>query len=80
MSIDGQAVALTEQHTLDQWLTASPHNRTVYDEVMNPNTLERDMKQMVGVDKAALYARIKQGIGDTPTSGFLSFFNSRISR
>jgi transmembrane sensor len=78
--IDGEKLTDAEQQALDLWLAASPHNRTVFNEVMDPDTLERDMKAMVGVDKKALWGRIKKGAADVRKPGILSFFRSGAGR
>lgn len=60
--IDGEVLSEVELQTLDQWLTASPYNRSVNEEVVNSNILELEIKQMVAVNKKALWGRIKKAL------------------
>lgn len=76
--IDQEMLDNREQQLLDEWLAASPHNRKVYEEVTNPEQLEKDIKEIVGYNKKELWGRIKDGTQTRP--GILSFFRSRVGR
>lgn len=77
--IDQERLDSHEQQLLDEWLAASPHNRSVYEEVTDPGRLEKDIKEIVGYNKKELWGRIKEGT-QLPKPGILSFFRSRVGR
>jgi transmembrane sensor len=76
--IDQERLDNHEQQLLDEWIAASPHNRKVYEEVTDPEQLEKDIKEIVGYNKKELWGRIKAGTQSRP--GILSFFRSPVGR
>jgi len=77
--IDQERLDSHEQQLLDEWIAASPHNRSVYEEVTDPDRLEKDIKEIVGYNKKELWGRIKDGT-QLPKPGILSFFRSPVGR
>jgi transmembrane sensor len=79
--IDGaEKLTPAEEKTLQEWLAASPHNREVYNDLSNPDTLESEMKKMVGGRKVDLWQKINKAAREIRKPGILSFFSSRVGK
>lgn len=47
-----------EQLELDSWIAASPRNKEVYDDIMNQEDLQYEIKQMLNIDSKSVWNKV----------------------
>jgi ferric-dicitrate binding protein FerR (iron transport regulator) len=50
----------SEKKELDNWLAQSPYNRSLFEEIMNKEKLQEDVKEMLSYDIKDLWSKIEQ--------------------
>jgi hypothetical protein len=74
-SINGLALTETEKSELENWISLSEHNRDLYNEVMNSESMQNEVKSMLNYDSKALWKKINRQIHlQQPRNRFITFF------
>jgi transmembrane sensor len=77
-SINGLTLTETEEQELEAWISRSEYNRRLYNEVMNAESMQEDVKSMLNYDSKALWKKINKEIHPEQSGGrLISFFRDR---
>ena len=58
--ITGSKLTYEDELLLERWISESPRNRELYDEVMNPSKLRSDIQLMLGYDSIGLWKKVSR--------------------
>lgn len=81
--IKGEHSDYEEQGELDEWIALSPHNNAIYDEVTDPEFLEKAIRTLsvYSKNKRATWNKIKAGITlEGKQTKVVAFFQSQYGR
>lgn len=56
--VNGAALSEDEMGRLNRWLEESPHNRTLYEELKDPEIFQRDVKTMLAYDSTGVWNKV----------------------
>jgi transmembrane sensor len=77
-SINGLPLTQTEKEELESWISLSEYNHRLYNEVMNSEAIQDEVKSMLNYDSKALWKKIAREIHpQKPVNRVISFFRDR---
>jgi len=58
-SLNELSLDKAEKKELDNWLTQPPHNRSIFEKIINPEKLQQDVKEMLAyTDETCLQSAV----------------------
>jgi transmembrane sensor len=72
--IRGEQLDESAQEILDEWIAQSPHNKALYDEILNSDGFQEDIKKMLNYDSIAAWNKIRKGIPESDRPKVAPFY------
>lgn len=77
-SVNGTDLTVDEKNELDKWLEQSPHNRKLYDEIIDSEFFRQEVKATLAYDNKLLWEKISRQISSPGhRNKIISFFRRR---